>query len=178
MIENIDRWIGLFVERLRQRGELDNTLIVYSSDHGEMLGDRSRWGKQLPFEASAGVPLVLAGPGVAPGRRTDALVSLIDLTATFLDVGGIAVPEDMDGISLRSLLAGETDRHREYVLSGLYDWRMVFDGRYKLITDFEDAQDTLYDLQEDPWEDVDLAAGEAQRCRELRGLIGSGSYRA
>ena len=177
MIENIDRWIGLFVEQLEERGELENTIVVYSSDHGEMLGDRSRWGKQLPFEASAAVPLVIAGPGVAPGRRTRAMVSLIDLTATFLDLGGVGVPDDMDGISLRGLLAGETDRHREYVLSGLYDWRMVYDGRYKLIVGFEGANRRLYDLQEDPREEVDLSADHPRRCGELEVMMRQGSYR-
>ncbi|MCY3928242.1 MAG: sulfatase-like hydrolase/transferase [Acidobacteria bacterium] len=176
MIENIDRWIGLFVQRLAERGELENTIIVYSSDHGEMLGDRSRWGKQVPFEASAGVPLVIAGPGVAPGRSTSAMVSLIDLTATFLDLGGAAVPDEMDGISLRGLLAGEADRHREYVLSGLYDWRMVYDGRYKLITGFEGASRLLYDLEEDPLEKVDRSADDPRRCRELEAMMRQGSY--
>ncbi len=175
MIENIDRWIGRFVERLEERGELDNTIIVYSSDHGEMLGDRSRWGKQLPFDASSRVPLVIAGPGVAPGRSTDAMVSLIDLTATFLDVGEAATPEDMDGISLRPLLAGETDGHRGYMLSGLYDWRMVYDGRYKLITGFE-GKELLYDLENDPWEEVDLGPDHPRRS-ELEAMLRAGSYR-
>lgn len=177
MIENIDRWIGLYVDQLEERGELDNTVIVYSSDHGEMLGDHSRWGKQLPFESSSGVPLVMAGPGVRQGERVDAMVSLIDLSATFLDLAGVEVPEDMDGISMRHLLAGHTDAHREYVFSGLYDWRMVYDGRYKLVTGFDGAEQRLYDLAEDPWEDRDLSAGDPDRCRALQNLMRQGSYR-
>ena len=91
MIENIDRWLGIFQDRLRDRGDLDNTVVVYSSDHGEMLGDHGRWGKSVPYQASAGVPLVMAGPGIAQGVRSDALVSLMDLAATFIDYADMPV---------------------------------------------------------------------------------------
>ena len=59
MIENIDRWIGLYLEVLEKRGDLSNTLIVFSSDHGEMLGDHGRWGKGDPYHPSVSVPLVV-----------------------------------------------------------------------------------------------------------------------
>ncbi len=79
MIENIDRQAGRFIQAVEARGELDNTLIVYSSDHGEMLGDHDRWGKSVPYQPSAGVPLVIAGPRVASGVVTDTLVEIQDL---------------------------------------------------------------------------------------------------
>ena len=84
MLENIDRQIGRFLEVVAERGELERTLVVYSSDHGEMLGDHSRWGKSTYYQASAGVPLVVAGPGVQRGVTSGALVSMHDLAATFL----------------------------------------------------------------------------------------------
>ena len=68
MVEHLDQCLGCFVERLEERGELDNTLIVFSSDHGEMLGDYSQWQKLSPLQASVGVPLMIAGPGAAPAR--------------------------------------------------------------------------------------------------------------
>ena len=71
MIENIDRWLGEFVEALKQRGDLENTVIVYSSDHGEMLGDRGLWGKSFPLQASVGVPLC-ALPDPESGRVSTA----------------------------------------------------------------------------------------------------------
>ncbi|MFC1574083.1 sulfatase, partial [Candidatus Latescibacterota bacterium] len=64
MIENIDRWLGMYVDVLENSGELDNTIIVFSSDHGEMLGDHNRWAKVVPYQPSVGVPLVIGGPGV------------------------------------------------------------------------------------------------------------------
>jgi arylsulfatase A-like enzyme len=177
MIENIDRWIGVYVDRLAERGELENTVIVYSSDHGEMLGDHGRWAKSVPYQASVGVPLVIAGPGVERGLRSDALVSLIDLTATFLDWGGAPALDAMEGFSLRRLLAGSTRSHREHVLSGLYDWRMVHDGRYKLVTGFDGVEQRLYDLEADPQEDENLAATDPARVRKLLDLMAQGSYR-
>jgi arylsulfatase A-like enzyme len=175
MIENIDRWLGIYLERLEQRGELDNTVIVYSSDHGEMLGDHSLWGKVVPYQPSVGVPLIMAGPGIRQGLTSDALVSVMDLAATFLDYGDLQIPQDMDSRSLRPLLEGATDDHREYVLSGLGDWRLVFDGRYKYIEGFGD-EPLLVDLVEDPFEDVNLAAGSPAVVRRLREALPQRAY--
>jgi arylsulfatase A-like enzyme len=156
MIENIDRQAGRLIEAVRARGELDRTLIVYSSDHGEMLGDHSRWGKSIYYQPSVGIPLIVAGPVVRSGLVSDALVSLHDLTATFLEYAGCAPLPEMDSRSLRPVLAGERSSHREIVCSGLDAWRMVFDGRYKLVED-DQAGTLLFDLQEDPAELRNLA---------------------
>ena len=180
MVENIDRWVGAFVDQLKKRGELDNTLVVFSSDHGEMLGDHGKWGKTLPYQQSIGVPLVVAGPGVAKGVKSDALVSHIDLTATFLEAAGAPVPHGMDSRGLGKLLAGRTTKHREVVRSGLGDWRLAYDGRWKLITGFDPngpkgavgREPVLYDLANDPLENENLAVkapGELERLmRYLR----------
>jgi arylsulfatase A-like enzyme len=170
MIENIDRWVGLFLDEVRRRGELDHTLVVFSSDHGEMLGDHNLWGKVLPFHPSVSVPLVAAGPGVAPGLRSDAPASVMDLAATFLDYAGLARPSDMDSRSLRPVIEGRTRAHREYVLSGLNDWRMAWDGRYKLVTGFK-GQTMLFDLERDPLENDDIAAKNPAQVKRLKELL-------
>ena len=173
MIENIDRWLGIFLEEVEKRGELDNTLVVFTSDHGEMLGDHNRWQKRVPYQASAGVPLVAAGPGVKGGRVSAAPTSIIDLAATFLQAADVAVPADMDSRSLLPLLEGKTESHREVVLSGLEPWRLAYDGRYKLIRGFEPSVEVyyprgvlyaqtkqhalLFDLEADPHENENLA---------------------
>jgi arylsulfatase A-like enzyme len=179
MVENIDRWLGIYLEELRKRGELENTLIVYSSDHGEMLGDHDLWGKSVPYRPSIGVPLVLAGPGVSPQPPSQALVSHMDLTATFLEAAGLRVPRDMDSRSLWPLLTGKARSHREFVLSGLNRWRAVWDGRYKLVTGFgpgagkqgEGSGALLFDTETDPLENVNLAAERADLVERLRQLI-------
>ena len=185
MVENIDRWVGIYVERLRERGELANTLIVYSSDHGEMLGDHGRWGKGVPFEPSVHIPMTAWGPGVKAGIVSDALVSLMDLTATFLECARVPVPKDMDSRSLRPLLAGTASKHRDHVLSGLNDWRMVFDGRHKLVTGFsgrkgprgeaeEPTPPLLFNLEADPLENANIAAKAPDVVARLSRLIAAG----
>ena len=177
MIENIDRWLGLYQERLRERGDLDNTVVVYSSDHGEMLGDHGLWGKSVPHRASAGVPLVMAGPSVAAGVRSDALVSLIDLAATCIDLADLPVPSEMESLSLRALLDQGRGGHREFVRSALtvaraHDgkFRMVQDQRYKLVEGFFEKP-ALYDREEDPFELENIAQSRPTEVSRLARLF-------
>jgi choline-sulfatase len=176
MVENLDRWVGIYTTELKRRGELDNTVIVFSSDHGEMLGDHGRWAKNVPYEASLNVPLIVAGPGIKPARRSDALVSIIDIGATFLDYAGAGKLEGQTAVSFRPLLERKTRSHREFINSGLFTWRLVSDGRYKLIRGFDrdagvlgsrvmriqppktDIPPLLFDLQSDPLENSDIAS--------------------
>ena len=124
MINNIDRWLGVFREELRKRGELENTLIVYCSDHGEMLGDHGLGGKSQPYQPSACVPLVIAGPGVRAGVTCGKPVETLDLTATFLDFAGTRRPDAMDSRSLRAFLERGDDLPRSFVTSSLGGWAL------------------------------------------------------
>jgi arylsulfatase A-like enzyme len=157
MIENIDRQIGRFLDVVRERGELDHTMVVFSSDHGEMLGDHNRWGKSTWQEPSIHIPLVISGPGILQGVKTDALVSLHDLTATFLDIAHAEPLPDMDGRSLLSLLRGDTTEHRDKVLCGLGNWQCIVTPTHKTVTGFKDEPDMLFDLANDPGEDHNIA---------------------
>lgn len=180
MVENIDRWVGIYIDELKRRGEFENTIFVFSSDHGEMLGDHNRWAKNVPYEPSVCVPLIVSGPGIKP-RHSNALVSVPDLAATFLDYARARPTSKMTAQSLRPLLEGRTNDHRQYVTSGLYDWRLVSDGRYKLIRGFdprlpkpvrsqpENATDLLLliDLQNDPGEKMNIAAANPKIVARL-----------
>lgn len=174
MVENLDRWLGVYIEELRKRGELENTLIVYSSDHGEMLGDHGLWGKSVPYQPAVGVPLIAAGPGVKPTGACDALVSTMDLAATFLDYGGVARPKEMDSRTFRPVLEGRTRHHRNWLASDLNTWRVSFDGKLKLIDGFDTTAPVhqrlaslppaianqpplLFNLRRDPGENSSLA---------------------
>jgi choline-sulfatase len=130
-----------------------------------MLGDHNVWGKSAYFQPSVGVPLVIAGPGVVPGRIFEKAVSLHDLAATFLEVAGLEPTQQMDSRSLVPVLADTTATHRDYVLSGLITprraWHLVYDGRYKLVH-IDGEEPLLYDLATDPWEEVNLAAAAPQ----------------
>jgi arylsulfatase len=179
MIENIDRWLGVYIETLSRRGELDNTIIVYSSDHGEMLGDHGRWGKSIPYQSSIGVPLIVAGPGLQQGIVDRGPATTLDLTATYLDYAGIRTPASMESRSLRLLLEGQTNTHRDHVTSGLMGWRTVLDGRYKLVKGYDPSWNRkkqpsdamlLFDCVDDPQENRDIAdkaPGEVKRLMKL-----------
>jgi arylsulfatase A-like enzyme len=174
MIENIDRRAGELIDKVRERGELDNTLIVCSSDHGEMLGDRNLWGKQQPFHGSAGVPLVISGPAIRRGLAADAPATTLDLTATFLDYAGIPRPEGMDSRSLRPVLEGGRTGVREFALSGMGAWRLAIDGRYKYVRGWGGGP-LLFDLREDPRETVNLAASRPEIAARMEKLLPLGA---
>ena len=169
MIENIDSLIGGFIEKLKQRGEYNNTVIVYTSDHGEMLGDHGKWGKSTWRNPSVRIPLMIRDPySIQGGLRSDALVSLQDLTATFLDFADCSELANMDSLSLRSLLDGRYSQHRDYLISELADWKLVFDGRHKLVQD-KGSEDLLFDLNTDPYEDDNIASKRPDIIENLAG---------
>lgn len=143
-IEGIDEWVGRIVRTVERRGELANTVIVFSSDHGEMLGDHGRFQKSVPWEGSVRVPLIAAGPGVVRGVVSDALVELVDLSATLLELAGLQAPRDWDSRSLRPVLEGATSAHRDVQCVMLRRWRMACDGQWKLV-EHRDGEPALYD---------------------------------
>ncbi len=149
-VENIDRWIGIYLDHLREAGQLDNTLIIFSSDHGEMLGDHDKWGKSMPYQPSIGVPMIAVPPGGMAAATHDGPAINLDVTATFADYAGAELP-NIDSISLRPVLEGKGGG-RETVRCGLKDWQVAFDGRYKLVHNWHDADQEyeLYDVESDP----------------------------
>ncbi|MHC4168551.1 MAG: sulfatase family protein, partial [Planctomycetota bacterium] len=180
MIDNIDRWLGVFQEELKKRGELETTLIVYCSDHGEMLGDRGMGGKSKPYHPSACVPLVIAGPGVRQGAVVKSPTETLDVTATFLDFAGLSIPKEMDSRSLRPFLSGRGPLPRSYATSSLGIWSLVFEGRYKLIATRPKAKEskkpnpiklTLYDLKTDLAEMHDIANHHPEIVARLEPLL-------
>lgn len=147
MCENIDRQIGRLIDVVRERGEWENTVVIFASDHGEMLGDFGRWGKSTWHEASVRVPLVVRTPsgmseqggsatsaeGAAPGRRVTTPVQLQDIGATALAFAG-APPVDGDSVSLLPLLSGSQERVRERAYSALKNWKIDIAGDTKKLT--------------------------------------------
>ena len=124
MIAEIDVWLGRILEDLRASGRYDDTLIVFTSDHGEQLGDHRLLGKLGWFDQSYHLPLIIRDPAGPRGRVVDAFTESVDLMPTILDWLGIAIPESCDGTSLMPWLRGETPAvwrtavHFEYDLRG------------------------------------------------------------
>lgn len=186
MIETIDGWIGVFRRLLASSGQLEDTVIVYASDHGDMLGDHGLWAKLHPLQPSLGVPLIFSGPGIAVQTRTDP-VSLIDLGPTFVAWAGGTMDAGAGGTPLQPLLAGGPGDAGAVRFAGFGAWRAVSDGRYKLIAGYDRArigvpraapafdaasldrrgQLQLFDLAEDPQERLDLAPAHPEIVERL-----------
>ena len=159
----LDHNVGLVLSALKSAKLEDDTLVIYTSDHGELLGNHGLWTKQAMYEEAVGVPLVLSGPGVPAAQTIDAPVSLIDLYPTAVEATGVAAKSDDPalGRSLLAACAGETDGGRT-VLSEYHDGGsptgifMARWHRWKYIH-YVGAPPQLFDLDADPHELQDLA---------------------
>ena len=158
--ENIDLQIGRVLDQLRAMGELDNTWIVYTADHGMAIGRHGLQGKQNLYEPTWRVPLIVAGPGVKPGSRAPGNVYLTDVLATLCEIAGITPPATNEGTSFLPVLAGEKPAIRE-VIYGAYSGgakpgiRAVRQGDWKLLK-YESPSGglvtQLFNLRENPAE--------------------------
>jgi len=180
MIKLIDDQLGRILGALEESGQRDNTVIIFTSDHGEMLGDHGLIQKGCRFyEGLVRVPLIWSWPGhFEAGLRSDALVELTDKAPTLLALAGQTPPAHMQGRSLLPILTGEAapDQHRDFVRSEYYDAlgladgsfaTMVRDRRYKLVVYHGHGLGELYDLQADPHEFTDLWDDPAHQAIKL-----------
>ena len=181
-VAEMDHELGRVIDRCAQLGLLDNTVIVYTSDHGELLFDHGLIYKHNFFASSVEVPLVVAGPGVPSGYRSAAPVSLVDLLPTLLDFAGLPPATEAEGESLRPAMAGRFDPERplfsEFHQAGSAAWgprlhptRMVRQGPWKFIYT-HGMRDQLFHTADDPHELHDLGGDPAQEdtLRRLRFL--------
>jgi len=166
LIELIDDGVGLMLEQLEKRGQLDNTIVIISSDHGEMLADHGLYQKTCGYEASVRVPLIVAGPGIASGCTSDALVELIDINPTICELAGLLAQQNIDARSFVPVLTGKATEHRDATISELANFQCTRTRDHKLITNINDATE-LYDLNADPDEHHNIAAENPDICREL-----------
>lgn len=165
MVSHIDEIVGGLVETLKSIGAYEDTVIIFTSDHGEMLGERGMWYKFNPYEASVRVPIIARGPGFAAGRRQEALASLVDLMPTFSAIArdgafdGFVTP--LDGRCLFDLPDRGSPEDRifiEFTGEGLYAPGLIcIDGRHKLVHSRTDPR-MLFDVEGDPLELHNLAS--------------------
>jgi arylsulfatase A-like enzyme len=169
-----DHHLGRLFASLGARGLVDDTLVVVVADHGEEFGEHGgRLHRRTLFEEVVRVPLILAGPGV-PRAEVTAPVGMVDLLPTLLDLLDLAPPDQLAGTSLRPLLAeGPAPAARPVVteLEGPRPQRALRLGRWKLVGSVLEDFWFLYDLEEDPGEQVDLASQHPERVAALRHLL-------
>lgn len=171
LISDVDAQVGRMIAALEAAGQLENTLVVYTSDQGLAMGSHGLLGKQNQYEHTSRVPLILAGPGIPLGQEKAALCYLRDLFSTFCGVAGLEVPDTVQGLSLLPVIRGEKDRLREEIIGYFTDTqRMIRDDRWKLIVYPQVGKTQLFDLQADPDELHDLSADPAQTERRQQML--------
>ena len=167
-IELIDENVGRMLKTLEETGQRDNTIIIFTSDHGDACGDHGLRAKGCRFyEGLVRVPLVISWPArLKQGLRSDALVELADIVPTLLEANGLPVPERMHGKSLLPILQGRADphEHRDFVrsvyfrvLQGPESYAsMIRTRRHKLVSYHGHGLGELFDLENDPGEFVNL----------------------
>jgi choline-sulfatase len=175
-ISYVDERIGEVLGALAESDLSEDTIVIFTADHGEMLGERGLWYKMAFFEPAARVPLIVSAPGRLAARRVPAPVSLLDVAPTLLDLCGLESAGDLDGRSLAPVLAGaelsDADVVAEYLAEGVTAPAvMLRRGQFKYVW-CEGDPEQLYDVESDPHELVNLAGDQAALCDELRGDIG------
>ena len=167
----IDDRVGRMLHALERTGQLENTIVLFTSDHGEMHGHHGYWGKGLTaYEDCQRVPLLVWGPGrIQPRGPVEALANLVDLPRTILGWAGVETPVGMQGAQLGPVCAGEADAVQDATLiecrateSSVYQQTLVTD-RHKLVVYRDDPQGELYDLHDDPEQYVNLWADPAHQ---------------
>ena len=178
-ISHIDFQINRVIMALNEYGVQNNTIILFTADHGEMLYDHNCVGKGVPYDGSARVPFILHLPrsvdaGVEPseGLSVDAPVELRDIFPTFCDIAGIETPADLDGESVLNCCRNGQNAWRPF-LHGEHasgnQW--LTDGREKYVWYTQSGRELLFDLAEDPQEMIDLSSGRSDRIKEWRGHL-------
>jgi arylsulfatase len=158
----IDEQVGEILSALEQIGYLENAVVMFTSDHGESLGDHGHSQKWNMYDAVTKVPMIVWGPGhVQQGRNVDSLTQLFDLGPTVLELAGVEVPKDMEARSLLPQLQGITKEGRKYVfaehsrdpiLDSTEFMTMIRDIEWKLVHFVDDTNGQLFDLTNDPKE--------------------------
>jgi arylsulfatase A-like enzyme len=169
-ISFVDEQIGRVLEALEQRRELENTLIIYTSDHGDMMGDHHQWRKCRPYEGSTRIPMIMRWPEALKleaqrGQYRNELVELRDILPTFLDASGLSELPVIDGRSMLDILRNKSWRQTlDLEHAQIYEkdnaWVALTDGKHKYIYFTLTGQQQLFDLENDPYELNDLALEE------------------
>ena len=169
MIEHLDAQIGRVIDALEASGQADNTLIIFTSDHGLAVGKHGLLGKQNQYDHSVRAPFIMSGPNVPQGKRAKGMFYIASAYPTALEMAGLDIPASVQMPSVAALVRGE----KETELSSIYGsyrhyQRMLRDDDYKLIYYPHIRKTQLFDMQNDPNELVNLADNPDQEKRIAR----------
>ncbi|WP_269523047.1 sulfatase family protein [Coraliomargarita parva] len=169
MVSEVDDYVGRILNTLEASGKADNTIIVFTSDHGEWLGTRCRYGKSYPGDdAVTKVPLLIRFPegmNIEPGRRTE-LVEALDVLPTLLESAGVPIPTTAQGRSLLGLIRNESEGRTSALTEGA-GWKSLRTKQYRFLV-HDDGREMLYDMEQDPGCYYDISA--KVDCSVIAGL--------
>ncbi|MCF0109534.1 MAG: sulfatase-like hydrolase/transferase [Erysipelotrichaceae bacterium] len=166
----VDTQVGRIIQTLKDIGEYDNTLIVFTSDHGEMMGDYGTYQKFLPYDGSAHIPMIMRWPEkIKPGTKRDEFVDLNDLFPTFVDVAGLEMPKEYDYPGA-SVFKDTKDRDHQFIehQHGARRWISMQNRQYKYNYYYGGAKEELFDMVNDPHETTNLLVNEYEKYDEIR----------
>lgn len=166
-----DHWLGWFFDRVKDMGLWDDTMIVFSTDHGEPFNEHGFIKKAEPglYEELAHIPLLIKHPqGWGAGQQFDAMVETTEMFPTVLDAFGVPIPKRIHGQSLLPMMRGETKKIREYAYMGYFkqSWRIT-DEEWSFHLSLMGKPSELYNLKRDPGEQINLADKEPVKAQEM-----------
>jgi len=147
----IDRQVEKILDALEKKGELDDTIIIYSADHGSLLGDHGNFHKGLIYERSARVPFIVHCPKKFKPRRTNALASHVDLMPTILSLAGISIPQEVEGQDLSPILTETTNSIHDHVMVEISHDIGIITDHWKMFV-YPNGEGELYNIDKDPEE--------------------------
>jgi len=156
MITEVDDYIGQILAALEAKDLAENTIVIFTSDHGEWMGDHLRYSKGYPGDdAVSRVPLIVRVPGMTTGMSS-AMVEAVDILPTLLDLAGLQIPPHLQGHSFRHLLQNPVGKGRESVLMEATGWKNLRTNTYRYLF-HADGREMLWHLESDPGEYMDVA---------------------
>jgi arylsulfatase A-like enzyme len=171
-ISYLDRKIWELVEGLKDRGIMDNTILFITSDHGEQFGEHGLMEhRNSLYQELISVPLILYSPSLYPPRTIDGMVSLCDIPVTILDILRIPAPGSVQGKSLLPLLNGKTEEGPRPIVTEWKDSKALIQGDWKYIRSAGRKKEELYNIVDDPHEEVNMIAREPEIARGLDGSL-------
>ncbi|TFG28742.1 MAG: DUF4976 domain-containing protein [Promethearchaeota archaeon] len=172
MITHLDAHLGRILNALEEKGYLDNTIIIFSSDNGLALGSHGLFGKQNCYDHSIRIPLIFCGPGIPKNAQSDANVYLFDIFPTICDLIGIEIPKSVEGSSLTKAMHNHDEKIRDYLYFAYFNnQRAIKDKKYKLIeyvVKRNHSMTQLFDLKNDPLELSNLATNPVYKDKIMK----------
>lgn len=165
LVSQIDHSIGRIIEGLKENGKLENTILVFTTDHGDFAGEHGQYSKigGISYKAITRVPLFFVDFRQPGGKRSDEIIEAVDVFPTICEMAGLPVPETVQGISFLDHMNGRAENLRASALTENVQRKALADKKFRFIANLENEEDELYDLRSDPYELENLIGREEFR---------------